>query len=73
MTDTEVNPVRVRVYTPERKVKGAGKHAILVWFHSGNFCTRTIESPAVDGLARLMADQVFFLMIIISNYLLCHI
>jgi len=30
----------------------------LVWLHSGHFCTRSIESPAVDGLARLLANQI---------------
>jgi hypothetical protein len=58
ITDSEINPVRLRLYTPSRKWKGSEKRAILVWFHTGNFCTRSIESPSVDGLARLLANQV---------------
>eukprot|EP00026_Physarum_polycephalum_P008384 Phypoly_transcript_08466.p1 GENE.Phypoly_transcript_08466~~Phypoly_transcript_08466.p1 ORF type:complete len:434 (+),score=73.14 Phypoly_transcript_08466:42-1304(+) len=58
VTDSEINPVRIRLYTPSRKWKGSDKRAILVWFHTGHFCTRSIESPSVDGLARLLANQI---------------
>eukprot|EP01111_Echinosteliopsis_oligospora_P012234 TRINITY_DN4164_c0_g2_i2.p1 TRINITY_DN4164_c0_g2~~TRINITY_DN4164_c0_g2_i2.p1 ORF type:complete len:387 (-),score=103.74 TRINITY_DN4164_c0_g2_i2:50-1210(-) len=52
------NTVRLRVYTPDRKLRKMTKHPVLLWFHTGNFCTRGIESPSVDGLCRLLANQV---------------
>jgi len=55
MIDREDAPIfRVRVYNPE----ASGNLPILVWCHTGHFCTRNIESPSVDGLCRLLANHI---------------
>lgn len=54
----DAHSVRLRILTPLKKWKGSSKRPILVWFHTGFFCTRGIESPSVDGLCRLLANQI---------------
>ncbi|GAM20731.1 hypothetical protein SAMD00019534_039060 [Acytostelium subglobosum LB1] len=49
---------RVRIYNPslepgEKKTN----FPILMWFHTGGFVTKSIETPSVDGLCRLVSNQ----------------
>ncbi|EFA85718.1 Esterase [Heterostelium album PN500] len=49
---------RVRIYNPSME-PGQRKtnFPILMWFHTGGFCTKSIETPSVDGLCRLLSNQ----------------
>ncbi|EGG21302.1 Esterase [Cavenderia fasciculata] len=49
---------RVRIYSPslepgERRTN----FPIVMWFHTGGFVSKSIETPSIDGLCRLLSNQ----------------
>jgi len=49
---------RVRIYNPALELnEKPGTFPILMWFHTGGFVSKSIETPSVDGLCRLLSNQ----------------
>ncbi|KAM9978873.1 hypothetical protein ACTFIY_012614 [Dictyostelium cf. discoideum] len=49
---------RVRVYNPALEPgEKPTTYPILMWFHSGGFVSKSIQTPSVDGLCRLLSNQ----------------
>ncbi|KAF2073935.1 hypothetical protein CYY_004759 [Polysphondylium violaceum] len=49
---------RVRIYNPALELnEKPGIFPILMWFHTGGFVSKSIETPSVDGLCRLLSNQ----------------
>ncbi|EGC29190.1 hypothetical protein DICPUDRAFT_159260 [Dictyostelium purpureum] len=49
---------RVRVYNPALDPgEKPSIYPILMWFHSGGFVSKSIETPSIDGLCRLLSNQ----------------
>eukprot|EP01132_Coremiostelium_polycephalum_P000796 gene796-990_t len=49
---------RVRIYNPSLDPgEKPSTYPILMWFHTGGFVSKSVESPSVDGLCRLLSNQ----------------